>query len=88
MAFLLWKNGGILEMERIFIDREWCINYILLALNNIENSANKERTIEELIEEIRTMFDIYTDEAKIKQIEKEVLKRMGKKKIRIGIEEK
>ena len=34
------------------------------------------------------MFDIYTDEAKIKQIEKEVLKRMGKKKIRIGIEEK
>ena len=81
MAFLLWKNGGILEMERIFIDREWCINYILLALNNIENSANKERTIEELIEEIRTMFDIYTDETKIKQTEKEILKKMKKKKV-------
>ena len=88
MAFLLWKNGGIIEMERTFIDREWCISYILLALNNIEDSANRERTVKEFIEEIRTMFDIYTDEAKIKQIEKEVLKRMGKKKIRIGIEEK
>ena len=88
MAFLLWKNGGIIEKERIFIDREWCISYVLLALNNIENSANRERTVKGFIEEIRTMFDIYTDEAKIKQIEKEVLKRMGKKKIRIGIEEK
>lgn len=45
MAFLLWKNGGIIEMERIFIDREWCISYVLLALNNIENSANRERMV-------------------------------------------
>ena len=88
MAFLLWKNGGIIEMERIFIDREWCISYILLALNNIEDSANRERTVKEFIEEIRTMFDIYTDEAKIKQIEKEILKKIGKKKIIIGAEQK
>ena len=88
MAFLLWKNGGIIEKERIFIDREWCISYILLALNNIEDSANRERTVKEFIEEIRTMFDIYTDEAKIKQIEKEILKKIGKKKIIIGAEQK
>ena len=68
-------------MERNFIDREWCISYVLLALNNIENSANRERTVKGFIEEIRTMFDIYTDETKIKQTEKEILKKMKKKKV-------
>lgn len=70
-------------MEKIFIEREWCINYILLALNNIEHSANKERTINELIEEIRNLFDIYTDETKIKQTEEKILKEIGKRKILI-----
>ena len=32
-------------MERIFIDREWCIAYVVLALDSIYNSANKERTL-------------------------------------------
>ncbi len=68
-------------MERIFIDREWCINYVLLALNDIENSENKETTVKEFIDTIRKKFKTYTDETKIKQTEKEILKKIGKKKI-------
>ncbi|MCI9038430.1 MAG: hypothetical protein HFJ29_00885 [Clostridia bacterium] len=68
-------------MERIFIDREWCINYVLLAFDNVDNSTNKERTIQEFLEEIRNLFNAYTDETKMIQTEKEILKRIGKKKI-------
>lgn len=75
-------------MERIFIDREWCINYVLLAFDNVDNSTNKERTIQEFLEEIRNLFNAYTDETKMIQTEKEILKRIGKKKITILTEEK
>ena len=33
-------------MERIYINRECCVAYVVLALNSIYHSANKERTIE------------------------------------------
>ena len=75
-------------MERIFIDREWCINCVLLTLKDIEDSKNKEKTINEFITEIRKKFDVYEDEIRIKQIEKEVLKKIGKKRVMIGTEEK
>lgn len=49
-------------MERVFIDREYAIAYVVMAIDSIWNSANKERTIEDFIEEIKTMTEVYTDE--------------------------
>lgn len=66
-------------MERVFIDREWCITYILLAFDSMENSANKERTIEDFLKEIKVMFNIYTDDIEMKKIKK----KFGKRKILI-----
>ena len=74
-------------MDRIFIDKEWCIACVLLVLKDIGDN-NKEKEVNEFITEIRKKFDVYEDEIRIKQIQKEVLKRIGKKKIRIGTEEK
>ena len=68
-------------MERIFIDREWCIAYIVLALDSILNSANKERTLNDLIEEIRTMFSIHTDENQINKLTNTILNRKEQMKI-------
>ena len=49
-------------MERIFIDRDYAIAYVVMAIDSIWNSANKERSIEDFIEEIKTMTEIYKDE--------------------------
>mgnify|MGYP003416544647 CR=1 FL=1 len=49
-------------MERVFIDREYAIAYVVMAIDSIWNSANKERTMEDFIEEIKAMTEIYTDE--------------------------
>lgn len=49
-------------MERVFIDREYAIAYVVMAIDSIWNSANKERTIEDFIDEIKTMTEVYTDE--------------------------
>ena len=68
-------------MERVFIDREWCITYVLLAFESIENSANKERTMKDIIEEIEVMFDIYTDDIEMKKIKNRLIKSLGKRKI-------
>lgn len=68
-------------MERIFVDREWCKDYVLLALNSIDNSANKEMTIQEFINEVETMFDIYTDDTQIKNIRKKLIKKFAKRRI-------
>lgn len=69
------------KMERIFIDRDWCISYTLLALDSIDNSANKERSIEEFIKEIEVMFKIYTDDIEMKKINKRLMKKLENKKI-------
>lgn len=70
-------------MERVYIDREWCITYALLALDSIEHSFNKERTVEDFIEEIRVMFDVYTDESNMNEIRENMLKKYGMRKISI-----
>lgn len=70
-------------MDRIFIDREWCFTYVLLAFDSIENSANKERTIKDFMKEIEVMFDIYTDDIEIRKIKKKLIKKLGKRKILI-----
>ena len=49
-------------MERVVIDREYAIAYGVMAIDSIWNSANKERSIEDFIEEIKTMTEVYTDE--------------------------
>lgn len=49
-------------MERVFIDREYAIAYVVMTIDSIWNSANKERSIEDFIEEIKTMTEVYTDE--------------------------
>lgn len=68
-------------MKRIFIDREWCVDYILLAIESIDNSANKERTVNDLIKEIEAMFNIYTDDIELKKLKKKLIKKLGKRKI-------
>lgn len=49
-------------MEKIFIERECCVAYAIMAINAICHSANKERTINEFTEEIKTMFKVYEDQ--------------------------
>lgn len=68
-------------MERIFINRDWCVDYVLLAIDSIDNSANKERTVRDLIKEIEVMFDIYTDDIELKKIRKKLIKKLGRRKI-------
>lgn len=70
-------------MERIFIDSEWCVAYVLLAFDSIQNSANKERTIDDFINEIEVMFNFYTDDIQIKKIKKKLMKKFSKRKIAI-----
>lgn len=68
-------------MERIFIDREWCIDYVLLALNCIDNSANKEMTIIDFTKEIETQFEIYADENEMKNTRERLLQKLENRKI-------
>ncbi len=49
-------------MEKIFIDEKSCVAYAIMAIHTICHSANKERTIEEFAEEIKTMFKVYEDQ--------------------------
>lgn len=71
------------SMERIFIDKNWLITYILLAFESIENSANQERTIEDFLEEIQVMSNIYTNDVEIKKINKKLNKKFRKRKVAI-----
>jgi len=70
-------------MERVFIDREWCIAYAVLALNSIYHSANKERTINDFVEEIKTMFNVHQDETVLMNLKKSVLLKEGNYKIKV-----
>ena len=71
-------------METIYIDRESCIAYAIMALHTIFHSANKEITMEGFVEEIKIMFVLYSDEEKLKEKLEEVLKNEGKIKISIN----
>ena len=78
-----YKKARKNNMERIFIDRDWCVIYVLLALHSIDNSSNTERTIKDLLEEIEVMFDIYKDDLELKEIKKNLTEILGKRKILI-----
>lgn len=71
-------------MERIFIDREDCIAYAVLALDSIYHSANKERTINDFIQEIRTMFIVHKDEDQLMKIMKRIVNEKQKLIISVG----
>lgn len=71
-------------MERIFIDREHCIAYVVLALDSIYHSANKERTINDFIQEIRTMFIVHKDEDQLMKIMKRIVNEKQKLIISVG----
>ena len=70
-------------MERIFIDRNWCTAYVLLAIDSILNSANKVRSIKEFTKEIEVMYGIYTDDIEIRKIKDKLTKKLNKMKITI-----
>lgn len=70
-------------MERIFIDREWCIAYVLIAIYNVENSANKERKIMDFIDEIKSASKIYTNDIEIKRISNKLIKSLKNKIVKI-----
>ena len=67
-------------MERTFIDREWSIKYILLALDSIKNSANKERSVKDFIKEVETMYKVHEGNIEFQEKE-ELMKRLNKTKI-------
>lgn len=72
-------------MERIYINRECCVAYTIMALHSILHSANKERTIEDFIAEIRSAFEIYTDEIKLLNVANKILEEEGKNKIYLNL---
>lgn len=70
-------------MERVFIDRDYAIAYVVMAIDSIWNSANKETTMEDFIEEIKTMTEIYTDENNLLKLMEEKLSQKRSYKIKI-----
>jgi hypothetical protein len=70
-------------MERVYINRECSVAYVVMAINSICNSANKERTVEDFIEEIITMTEIYTDETELIKLMNKFIKKEKKLKIKL-----
>lgn len=70
-------------MEKVDINKECSIAYTVLALHTIFNSGNREITVEDLVKEIRAMFEIYTNEERVMKRMDEILKLEGKNKIAI-----
>lgn len=68
-------------MERIYINRECCIAYTVLALHRIFCSPKKEKTLKDVISEIRVMFELYTDENELIEQAEGILKKEGKNKV-------
>jgi len=77
-----------IKMERIYINRECCIAYTLLALHSLYRSANKEIKINKFVNEIRTMFTVYTDEIELLKKSNEILEEKGEMQISLLGEEK
>lgn len=74
-------------MKRKFIKTECCLAYTILALHNLYHSANKEFKIKEIVEEIETLFSIYTNENEAIDKMNKILKEEGEFKITFCIEE-
>ena len=70
-------------MERVFIDRDYAIAYVVMAIDSIWNSANKERTMEDFIEEIKTMTEVHADENNLLKLMEEKLSQKRSYKIKI-----
>lgn len=75
-------------MERIFIDRENSIAYAVLAIDSIYNSANRERTINDFVEEIKTMFDVHQDQDQLMKIMKNLMNKKTKLMITVDMKSK
>ena len=75
-------------MESVYINRECGIAYVILALHTISYSANKEITLEQLVKEIRVMFDVYTKEDKLLERMEEILEKEGKSIITVNMNTK
>ncbi len=73
-------------MERVFIDRDYAIAYVVMAIDSIWNSANKERIMEDFIEEIKTMTEVHADEKMLIQLKENKI--LGKYKIKVIKERK
>lgn len=61
-------------MERVYINRECLAGYVVMAIHTIANSANKEISLKEFIDEIRIMSEIYPDEINLMNLMDKVLK--------------
>ena len=75
-------------MERIFIDRENSIAYAVLAIDSIYHSANRERTINDFVEEIKTMFDVHQDQEQLMQIMQKIINNKNKLMITVDMKTK
>lgn len=75
-------------MERIFIDRENSIAYAVLAINSIYHSANRERTINDFVEEIKTMFDVHQDQEQLMKLMQKIMNKKTKLMITVDMKTK
>ena len=75
-------------MEKIFIDRENGIAYTVLAIYSIYHRANKERTINELVDEIRTMFDVHNNQEQLMKLMKRIMSKKEKLMITVDVKVK
>lgn len=75
-------------MERIFVERENIIAYAVLAIDSIYHSANRERTIDDFIEEIKTMFDVHEDQEQLIKLMKNIINKKEKLIITVDMKTK
>jgi len=75
-------------MERIFVERENIIAYAVLAIDSIYHSANRERTIDDFIEEIKTMFDVHEDQDLLIKLMKNIMDKKEKLIITVDMKAK
>ena len=68
-------------MEKIYINRDCCIAYTIVALHNIFHGKNKESNLESIVLEIKELFESYTDENKLMELMENILEKEGKNKI-------
>ena len=70
-------------MERIYINRNCCLAYTVLALHSIYHSGNKKRTVNDVIEEIKTMFQVHEDETSLMKLMDEIVSKEGNYNVKI-----
>lgn len=75
-------------MERIFVERENIIAYAVLAIDSIYHSANRDRTIDDFIEEIKTMFDVHEDQEQLIKLMKNIMNKKEKLIITVDMKAK